>query len=313
MVGPMVEIPPAFLAFASRGDDWRRWLDSLPRLTREVLAAWDLTIDGTPTNGEAALVIPVRTSDSEAAVLKLGYPHWEADHEYLALRAWGGHGAVRLLRADPHRYALLLERAHRRDLTALPELEACEVVAAAYSLLHLPASPQLRLLSHLSAQWSERLRLLPTHHLAPRRYVEQAVSLAADFASDPATDGRLIHTDLHYFNVLAADREPWLVIDPKPLSGDPHFEVAPMLWNLWDEVVESGDVRRSVRERFHATVDTAGLDEGRARDWVVVREMVNVLWAFEDLQRLGVAPSGMADEDTAWINRCVTITKAVQG
>ena len=100
-----VEIPPKLLAFADRGDDWVTWLEGLPRLVRDVLAEWRLTLDGAPTHGEAALVIPVRTTDGERVVLKLGYPHWEADHEHLALRAWAGHGAVRLLRADPHRYA----------------------------------------------------------------------------------------------------------------------------------------------------------------------------------------------------------------
>ena len=71
----------------------------------------------------------------------------------------------------------------------------------------------------------------------PSRLVDQAVSLGRDFVTDPAIDSRMIHGDLHYFNVLAADREPWLVIDPKPMAGDPHYEVAPMLWNRWEEVV----------------------------------------------------------------------------
>ena len=77
--------------------------------------------------------------------------------------------------------------------------------------------------------------------------------------------------------MLAADRGPWLAIDPKPLSGDPHAELAPMLWNRWDEVVASGDVREAVRERFFTLVDHAELDEDRARAWVVVRELVQVL------------------------------------
>ena len=81
----------------------------------------------------------------------------------------------------------------------------------------------------------------------------------------------MIHGDLHYENVLAGDREPWLVIDPKPMSGDPHYELAPMLWNRWDEAVATGDLRIALRRRFHTLVDAAGLDEDRARDWVVVR------------------------------------------
>ena len=133
----------------------------------------------------------------------------------------------------------------------------------------------------------------------PRRLVEQAVSLGQAFGQDPATDGRLIHTDLHYENVLAAEREPWLVIDPKPMSGDPHYELAPLLWNRWDEL--AGDVRGGVRRRFHAVVDAAGLDEDRARDWVVVRMLMNVLWELE-----AAAP------DPDWVTTCITVAKSVQ-
>ena len=57
-----------------------------------------------------------------------------------------------------------------------------------------------------------------------------------DFVTDAASTGTMIHGDLHYENVLAADREPWLVIDPKPTNGDPHYEVAPLLWNRWEEL-----------------------------------------------------------------------------
>ena len=125
--------------------------------------------------------------------------------------------------------------------------------------------------------------------------MQQAIAVGRDFLGDAATDGRLIHTDLHFHNVLAADREPWLVIDPKPLSGDPHYEVAPLLWNRWDEL--EGDVRRGVRARFHAVVDAAGLDEDRARDWVVLRMVVNAM-----------GEPGDGD----WVTRCVTVAKSVQ-
>jgi streptomycin 6-kinase len=142
---------------------------------------------------------------------------------------------------------------------------------------------------------------LPRSAPVPRRLVEQALSIAGDLAADPSTDGVLVHTDLHYANVLAGERQPWLVIDPKPLSGDPHVEPAPMLWNRWDEVVASGDVRDAVRRRFFALVDAALLDEDRARAWVVLREVVN---AVEELDEL--------EPDRQWITASITIAKAVQ-
>jgi streptomycin 6-kinase len=301
-----VVIPEHFLRFAEISPSWSRWIDALPRLMSSVLAEWQLQVDGRVATGQGAVVVPVLTAEGRRAAVKFGWPHPEAEHEHLALRAWGGSGAVQLLRADPHRSVLLLERAHAdRDLTTVPVLEACETIAGFYRRLHRLAIPQLDRLSDHAKRWANELTALRVDNLVPRRYVEQAASLARDFAADPATDGALLHTDLHYFNVLAADREPWLVIDPKPLSGDPAYEVAPVLWNRWDEAVATGNLRNAILDRLYAVVDTAELDEDRARAWVVVREMVNVKWAMES------AGAGRP-LDAHWVTIATTITKAVQ-
>jgi streptomycin 6-kinase len=100
-----------------------------------------------------------------------------------------------------------------------------------------------------------------------------------------------------------------VVIDPKPMSGDPHYEPAPMLWNRWTEMTGGSSLRSDLRHRFHTIVDAAGLDEQRARDWVVVRMVLNASWTVLDGMRAGT-PLGA--EDREWITRCVAIAKAVQ-
>ena len=302
-----VAIPERFRGFADRGEKWAAWLDGLPRMVHDLLADWDLRVDGPSMHGEGALIVPVRTADETPAALKVHLPDEESEHEHLVLRTWNGDGAVRLLRADPHRFAMLLERLHPVDLTTVPVLEACEIVAGFYHRLHVPAGPQFRALSSYVRRWAGDLLALPVDAPVPRRYVDQAGSLARDFVADPGCDGTLIHGDLHQMNVLGADREPWLVIDPKGLSGDPHYEVAPLLWNVWDEVTGSGDVRTAIRRRFHTVVDVAGLDEDRARDWVIVRELFNVSWAIQDL-----AGGPVDAESRDWITTSLTIAKAVQ-
>ena len=282
----------------------------LPHVVRDLVDDWELTYDGAPRHGMAALVVPVRTRGGRPAVLKVNLPHDEAQHEHLGLQAWHGNGAVALLRADPHRWSLLLERLHAdEDLRSVGDIEACEIVAGFFERLHIPALPQLRRLSSYVGTWNEQLAALPSDAPIPKRLVEQTVSLGRAFMGDEATDARMIHGDLHYKNVLAADREPWLVIDPKPMAGDPHYEVAPMLWNRWDEVLRSGSVRNAVRRRFHTLVDAAGLDEERARDWVVVREVHNALWTVQDAVREN-RPLQAGDRD--WITRSIAIAKAVQ-
>jgi streptomycin 6-kinase len=306
----VASIPEGLARNRALGADWAGWLDRLPRLADDLLAEWGLSPDGEAMHGFCSLVLPVRTPDGEAAVLKVTFDgDDESEFEALVLHRAGGAGLVRLLRADPGRRALLLERLHARDLSTVGDTEACGVVAGLYGRIHRPAPPQLRTVTSYVERWAAALGALPRDAPMPHRMVEQAVSLAGDLVADPASVGTTVHGDLHHHNVLAADREPWLAIDPKAMSGDPHYEPAPMLWNCWERVVASGNVRGAVRRRFHTLVDEAGLDEDRARDWVVVRMVVNANWTIEDAGRTG---RSLDAEEREWITRCLAIAKAVQ-
>jgi streptomycin 6-kinase len=226
---------------------------------------WQLRADGPLIHDNGSSVVPVLTAEGARAVLKIGRADSEAEHEHLVLRRWSGHGAVRLLRADPHHRALLLERLSGEDLCGLTD--AYEVIAGLYRILHVPSMPQLRTLRAELDRWRVDFSELPRNSAIPHRLVEQAIGLIKELADEPQTT--VLHGNLHYATVLAAEREPWLAIAPKPLNGDPHYEVAPMLWSRWDDVV--GDVRDGVRRRFYTLVDAAGFDEEQARGWVIVR------------------------------------------
>jgi streptomycin 6-kinase len=311
----VIDVPAEFRAMAERGPQWGAWVDEVPGVVRVLVEQWRLRTDGYPTHGHSSLILPVRTAEGAAAILKLGFPDEESEHEHLALQRWGGCGAVRLLSADPHHRGLLLERLSSTDLSTVSDAEACGVVADLYRRIHIPAMPQLRPLSYFINTWTAELAELARNAPIPRRLVEQAIALGKDLVADRAVADRVIHTDLHYGNVLAgnvlaanvpsAEREPWLVIDPKPVNGDPHYEIAPMLWNRWDEI--AGDVRDGVRRRLWTLVDAAGFDEDRARAWVIVRMVHNAMWALgKKLVRDG------PQTDPAWLTICVAVAKAVQ-
>ena len=172
----------------------------------------------------------------------------------------------------------------------MPDVDACEVVAGLYRRLHVSAMPQLRTLTSQLEQWRTDFDELPRSAPIPHRLVEQAHALTRDFAESP--NDTVLHGDLHYGTVLAADREPWLAIAPKPLNGDPHYELAPMLWHRWDEL--AGDVRHGVQRRFYRLVDAAGFDEDRARGWVLIRVVREAM------------------RDPANVTKYVALAKAVQ-
>jgi streptomycin 6-kinase len=116
----------------------------------------------------------------------------------------------------------------------------------------------------------------PSERALVRRFVAQVTELL------PESGDRLLHWDLHYENVMAAQRQPWLGIDPKPLAGDPGFEVFPVLWNRWDELVATGDLNQAIRDRFDLMLDVTGIDRDRALGWTAGRILENVLWDTED-------------------------------
>jgi streptomycin 6-kinase len=261
----------------------------------DLVGEWQLRRDGEVIHGHTAEVLPVH-SEGASAVLKVSTADAESEHAHLVLRRWAGDGAARLLRADPHRRAVLLERLRPQSLDTVSDVDACEIVAGLYRRLHVPAMPQLRTLTSCLAEWADEFRGLGRSAPIPHRLVEQATTLCRDLATRPVD--HVVHGNLHYGNVLAADRAPWLAISPTPLNGDPHFELAPMLWNRWDEL--GGNVRFGVQRRFHALVDAAGLDEDVARAWLLVRV---VREAALTLAR---------DAEPAALTRFVTLAKSVQ-
>lgn len=307
-----VTIPSGLLSQRALGDDWSAWLDRLPQLARDLLDQWHLTPTADALHGYCSLVVPVVDADGVAGALKISFDGDEESlHEGLALQRWGGHGAVRLRRADPHRRALLLDWLPGPDLGDAWDIEACETVAGLYARLHVPALPQLATVGSYVERWLRELDDLGRDIPVPRRYVEQALSLGSDLLADGG-DPVVVHGDLHYANVMADEAGKWLAIDPKPMSGDPHYEPAPMLWNRMEELngqLAVGSVRDGLRRRFHAIVDAAGLDEARARDWVVVRMVLNAGWAVQDAGR---ADRPLLADEQDWITRCIAITKAVQ-
>ncbi|KRA29449.1 MULTISPECIES: aminoglycoside phosphotransferase family protein [unclassified Nocardioides] len=278
-----------------------------------LLDEWELVAGDERWHGTRSLVLPVTTRQGRAAALKIALPDDESEHEHIALQRWQGNGAVLLLRADPSRRALLLERLDRDDLVDVWDLEACEIVGSLYGRLHVPPMPQLRDQSSYVARWVGALQRDAATVPVPRRLVDQAIGLARDLCREPAS--AVLHGDLHYENVLCGERDgdpQWLAIDPKPTNGDPHYELEPMLRNRFEEYLlpgAVGSVRDGIRRRFHALVDAAGFDESRARDWAVVRSVLNAHWAHEEAVRTGRRPT--ADE-REHVTACITIAKAVQ-
>lgn len=267
----------------THGETDAEWLAALPAMAAEYVGRWELTVVGEPLHGAASLILPVVRRDGAEAMLKLQPVNDESESEALALRTWNPGDVVEVLEDDPATSTLLLERLEPRTLNDVPDhTEATRILAALLAhLIAVPAPPGIRRLADIAGQMIEDApRLIPllgdpSERTLVRRFAAQMTEL-------PEAGDRLLHWDLHYDNVMASTRQPWLVIDPKPLAGDPGFEVFPVLWNRWDELVATGDLSRAIRDRFGLMLDVTGTDRERALGWTAGRILQNVLWDTEN-------------------------------
>jgi streptomycin 6-kinase len=222
---------------------------------------WSLTLGEPYVQGAAGYTTRAELDDGTPVVLKLVDAHRESEHEADALELWDGDGAVRLLRRDETGYTLLLERCEPgTPLSRLGRDGVLDVLITLLPRLWKPAVPPFHTLADEAAWWCE---YLPDKWTGERDLLDAALQALRDLT---ATQGEqvLLHQDLHADNVLAAQREPWLAIDPKPLVGEREFAVAPIVRSF-----ELGHSKRDVLHRFDRLTAELGLDREHARGWTI--------------------------------------------
>ncbi|PWI43601.1 aminoglycoside phosphotransferase family protein [Streptomyces sp. ICBB 8177] len=265
---------------AWEGEAGREWLAALPGLAQEYLEHWRLTPERVQQpGGNISMVVLVRDEDGTPAALKLGMVTEETREEHAALAHWDGRGAVRLLRADPERGVMLLERLGGDvSLRSLPEakamLEAAEVVRRLW--VPPPAGHAFTSLADHTAALAEALASRRTPQL--EALVDEALALRERLVAD-APEPVLLHGDFHQGNVLSGSRVPWLAIDPKPLVGEPAYDLAWLVRDRLETLAASPAAQAAARRRVNRLADALDLDRDRLRGWAFFRAVAAGAWA----------------------------------
>ncbi|MEU9451415.1 aminoglycoside phosphotransferase family protein [Streptomyces sp. NPDC048277] len=280
----MIGIPEALVrgTIDREGDRGAAWIAELPSIVEDLLDRWDCVPDGEVTHGGVGVIVPVRErSAGGASVLKVSFPHPGNVHEPDAFEAWAGRGAVLLRRRDDTRFALLLERAHMSTLAAL-ESDDETVVTIAGRLSHrlaVPAPAGLPRLRDRAEAWVTELRrdAVELAHALPPRVVDAAVATARELGrTQPDT---LIHGDLHARNILRADREPWLAVDPKGYVGDPAYDAGTLLKSRALTLMGADNVAKTAHRLLDVFAETAELNRERVRRWTQFHAVQASFWA----------------------------------
>jgi streptomycin 6-kinase len=244
-----------------------QWLAELPAAVEALADRWALHL-GAPLDhdGYCSWIAPVTRADGRAAMLKFGMPHMEADHEIAMLRLADGDPMVRLYDADEASGAMLLERCvpgTRLADVATAEEQDRIVARTLRRVWRLPAVAPFRPLSEMLRCWSDDTLKLEGHWLDPA-LVRDGLALFTELPRTAAEEV-LLATDLHAGNILQAEREPWLMIDPKPFVGDPAYDATQHLFNHEDRV--RADPRGTIA-RFAGLLD---VDAERLLLWMFAR------------------------------------------
>jgi streptomycin 6-kinase len=229
-----LRIPSGLAASCHKTPLRAAWLECLPDVLRNLEHGWSLTLDALFDDDEVSCsyVAAVVRANGTPAVLKIGMPHFEGEYEIHGLRFWDGDPTVRLLMADDDLGAMLLERCEPGTvLRTRPEREQDVVISGLLRRLWRAPSAQhpFRPLSALAEYWSEET-LAHIEQWPDTGLVREGLRLFKELPRTEPTEF-VLATDLHAGNILRAERQPWLVIDPKPFVGDPAYDGTQHLFN----------------------------------------------------------------------------------
>jgi len=282
-----------------RGQSGAEWLDRLPALVSDLERRWSLEA-GPPFPGLwVNWAAPANCADGTAAVLKLSFPRdKEFRTETEALRLFDGRGAVRLLRLDLERGAMLLERCEPGvPLAAIEDDEEATAIAGrVMRRLWRPAPP-----AHsfpLVSDWARGLDRLRRRFGGgtgplPAALVEEAEALFA-WLIPTQTDPVLLHGDFHHDNVLSARRDAWLAIDPKGVVGEPAYDAGTLLREP-PELLNTSRPSRVLKRRLDQLSEELGLDRARVRGWALAQAVLAAYWGLEDSGRVWEEPLTFAE------------------
>ena len=271
------------------GAEGQAWLDSFPEFITGLERDWAITVLE-PFSLSYNFVAEAVRADGSEAVLKTWLINPELISEMEALQLWDGRGIVRLLECDPARGAMLLERLSPGEVLAeLNDDEQATCIAAevmAKLWIPAPLDPEGKL--RYASDWARGLERLRAEFSGgtgsfPPHLVEAAERLFGELLAS-AGPQKLLHGDLHHWNILTAERQPWLALDPKGLVGEAEYEIGALLRNKFPQG-SPGETARFTARRLDILSEMLGLDRPRMVGWAMAQAVLSAWWTYEDHHR----------------------------
>ena len=285
-------IPEGFANFMIElaGEEGRAWLDRLPSILAACEERWNMTIGAPVENLSFNYVASAVLADGTEVILKTGLTD-EFPSQPEALRHFDGHGMVQMLAYDEHDKAMLMERLKPgTSLRAVEDDEAAISAATAVMCRLWRPLPEQHYPFPTVSDWGKDFARVREQYDGgtgpfPAAMFDRAEKLYAELCASMA-EPVLLHGDLHQDNILAAEREPWLAVDPKGVIGEPVYEVGSILRNFWPDILSVPDPRSLIARRIDQFSEELGFDRERIYNWGFSQAVLSVLWGVEDTGKL---------------------------
>ena len=266
------------------GEVGERWLNDLPRIIEEISGNWSLEVNKSFSNLSYNYVAPCVRADGSEAVLKIALPlnNPEIFNESSFLQIADGKCAVKFLNFDKKRRAMLLEKltpgANLKEICGKNDAKAVEI--AIKIMCGLSKKPPQDSSFRRLEDWFKGIKKANNTKF-DNRFALKAFGFFERLSS-ASKQKLLIHGDLHHENILSAQREPFLAIDPKGIIGDIGYEIAVFLNNhmIWLSADKNlceklNDAVRRFSEAFEITPQNL-------KDWAFAQIVLSAWWTFEE-------------------------------
>jgi len=266
------------------GEVGEQWLNDLPQIIEAIAENWLLEVNKPFQNLSYNYVAPCVCANGDEAVLKIALPlnNSEIFNEASFLQMANGKCAVKFLNFNEKRRAMLLEKltpgVNLKEICGKDDTKAVEITIGILRGLvkEAPRNSNFRGLE----DWFDGLKKADNTKF-DNRFALKAFGFFEELAF-ASKQKFLIHGDLHHENILSAQREPFLAIDPKGVIGDIGYEIAVFLNNhlVWLSAEENlHEKLNDAVQRFSESFEITPRD---LKNWAFAQMVLSAWWTFDE-------------------------------
>ena len=266
------------------GAKGERWLRDLPDLVAGISEKWSLAPGNFFPNMSNNYVAPCICADGTKAVLKIGVPEDDSIVKIEAgyLKLLDGDGAVKVLQVDEEYCALLLERlipgVGLKKICQIDDDRASQIAVELLRRIrrNAPADSEFPALESWTKGFEKAERV---------NFAAEPVKKAREYFAElngASKQHSLLHGDFHHQNILSAQRQPFLSIDPKGIIGNIGYDISVFLNNPRDWLAAHPNRRDILKRRVGIFAEAFGIEPRDLRRWAYAEAVLSAWWTFED-------------------------------